>query len=195
MLSKVSLSVVVILLASSGVPAGIMQYQDFTVGLEEAIELLHGHQTGCSFKSVMVNNDQSANEPCPTLAHQVQTAFLTQTAEASGGCAVIGVLTTLNAMGLQDQMIGDCCEPKMQVQGLALDGLQAITKSDGPGSGSAMNQAILNQNHGGSNAAGHVSETSTIMALQQANLDGDACATGAVVSGMTVTTSQAQSTY
>lgn len=195
MLSRFSLSIAVVLLVCTGAFAGIMQMQTFGVGLEEVIELLHGHQEGCSFKSVLVTNDQCANAPCPTLARQHQFGMLIQSAKATGECAVVGVLTSLSAMGIQEQMIGDCVEPKMQGQTLGLNGFQGITKSDGPGSGNAMNQAILRQSHSGTNAAGGMTETSNIMALQLANLSGDACATGLVASTMSVTTAQSQATY
>jgi len=195
MLSRFTLSVAVVLLVSSGALAGIMQYQDFSVGLQECIDLLHGHQEGGSFKSVVVTNDQCAEAPCPTLANQHQFGCLTQNVSASGDCGVVGVLATLNALGIQDQAIGDCVEPKIQCQALTLDGIQAITKSDGPGQANALNQAILTQNQSGTNQAGNMNEQSTIMALQQANLRGDACATGLVASTMYVTTSQSQATY
>jgi len=195
MLSRFTLSVAVVLLVSSGAWAGIMQYQDFHVGLQECIDLMHGHQEGDSFKSVLVTNNQSTRAPCPTLADQHQFGMLTQCAKAIGECAVISVLTTLDAMGMQDQLIGDCVDPKVQCQVLTLDGVQGLAKSDGPGQANAMNQAILTQNQTGTNQAGTVNEDSTIMALQQANLRGDACATGLVVSTMTVTTTQSQATF
>ena len=195
MLRKVLLSVAVVLWVSSVSFAGIEQAQTFGVDLQEAIELMHGHQNGDSFKSIVVTNTQNACAPCPTLGAQSQFACLMQSANAIGDCAVILVGTSLTAIGMQGQMIGECCEPKMQLQSLGLNGLQAIQKSDGPGEGHTMNQAILRQTHDGANACGGMSETSTVMALQLANLTGEACATGTVVSSMDVTTTQSQGVF
>lgn len=196
MFRRFVLSLAIVLLVCPGVFAGpIMQYQDFTANLNEAIDLIHGHSIGNSFKSVLVTNNQSATAPCPTTACQSQFAMLNQMASGVSNSAIIGIAANLSATGFQDQFIGQSVAPKVQIQGLGLVGIQGILKSDGQGSANVHHQAILRQSQTGTNSAGTMNESTTILAMQDSDIIGQPGATGIVLSTMSVTTTQTQTTF
>lgn len=198
MLKVVAVSIAVVLFVGSGAfgqaMGAINQMQDTAIGLSNTVQLLQGHQAADAIQNLAVCNDQSATRACGAYAGQSLLANLAEIGHASGDCALVGVVQALTAQGMQAQAIGDCCDAKAQGQSLGLLAEQGLIKSEGPGAGNGLHQIVLRADQGGSNPAGTMQETSAILGLQSSNLDGSACATGAVDSTMHVQTVQTQST-
>jgi len=192
MLRRILLTLAIVLLASTGAFAGIIQLQDYIVGASNGIELLHGHQSGEGSHTICINNDQTADKICGTLASQCQNAVLNQIGSARGDCAVVAVGQIFDAFGGQTQAIGDCVEPMLQGQNFGLIGTQLVGKSEGDGSGTASHMFVGNQSQAASNPMGNMRESSSIGAFQNSCLTGSAGATGLVTSTMNVSTVQAQ---
>jgi hypothetical protein len=196
MLKVVAFSVAVVLFAGSSVfgttMGAIDQLQNTNIGLTNTIQLLQGHQAADSIQNLAVANDQLANRACGAYAGQSLLGNLAQIGHASGDCAIVGVLQALTTVGMQAQLIGDCCDAKSQGQGLSLLATQGLVKSEGPGAGHGLHQIVLREDQGAGNAAGTMQESSAILGLQSSDLTGSACATGMVNSTMNVGTIQSQ---
>jgi len=172
----------------------INQLQNTNIGLGNTIQLLQGSQAADAIQNLAVSNDQAANRACGGWASQSFLANLAEIGHASGDCGIVGVLQALTTVGLQGQLIGDACDPKTESQTITLGAQQALTKSEGPGAGSALHQIVLRGGQEGGNRAGNINQASAILGLQSSNLTGAACATGAVGSTMNVCTVQTQAT-
>ena len=196
-MKKIAFSVAVILSIGSlafGQIAPINQMQNTNIGLNNHISLLQGHQAADAIQNLAVANDQLADGACGGWAGQSFLANLAEIGHASGDCAIVTVLQGLSTVGIQAQLIGDACDPKNESQSLTLGAQQALTKSEGPGSGSGLHQIVLRGEQGGGNAAGNINQASAILGLQSSDITGSACATGAVNSLMNVCTVQTQAT-
>jgi hypothetical protein len=191
-------SIVVVLLAGPSVfgqgGTAIDQIQNTTIGLGNTIQLMQGHQAGDAIQNLAVNNVQEAARACGACASQSLLANLAEIGHASGDCAIVTVLQGLASTGLQTQLIGDCCDSKLQGQTLNLAADQGISKYEGPGAGSALHQIVNRADQYGANAAGVLQASSSILGLQSSDLTGSACATGLVDSTMHVTTVQTAAT-
>jgi hypothetical protein len=188
----VVLSISSIVLATAGAP--IDQMQNSNIGIQNTLTLLQGHQAGDAIQNLAVANDQHATRACGAYGNQSFLANLAEIGHASGDCAIVGVLQHLTTVGIQAQLIGDCCDAKSEGQSLNMLAEQGLTKSEGPGAGSGLHQIVLQAGQGGANPAGGINQAAAILGLQSSNIDGSACATGAVSSVMNVCTVQSQAT-
>jgi len=197
-MKKVMFSVVVVLSIGSivlGQGIGpINQMQNTNIGVHNTISLLQGHQAADAIQNLAVANDQTGDRACGAWACQSFLANLAEIGHASGDCSILNVLQNLTTTGMQAQLIGDACDPKTEGQTLNLSADQTLTKSEGPGAGSALHQIVLRGEQGGGNPAGNIGQASAILGLQSSNLTGSACATGGVNSVMNVCTVQTQAT-
>jgi hypothetical protein len=221
MLKKIAIFMTVLLMASSVtladpiLPGSVQQVQNFTVGdmvnpgMGIVLTVTHGDAGASAIQSLDIDNVQSSpclatpcwNWPCgfgnscDVEAAQAQNAELNQDATAGGKCGIITVDSFLDAVGEQEQFIGFSTAPKSQIQGLGLASQQVLTRSDGSGGADSTNDALLEQNQAGSNAAGSVFECSTIDAHQANYTAGAANSTTALATSLVATTSQAQQVY
>ena len=194
MLKRFIFSIAIVMLVSCGAFAAVLNTQEFLSSVGNSIMLNNGMQTASGQNMLFVDNHQSAMKcGLNAMAAQNQIGAFIQNGAACGECATIVLLQELQAGGMQMQNIGDCVDAKMQGQGLALTVGQGIAKADGPGHGDAFHSIVLNQDQSGTNVAGSMSESSSVIGLQNSNIMGDACATGQVQSTMSVTTTQTQS--
>jgi hypothetical protein len=131
--------------------------------------------------------------PCPTWGQQWQEGYLETTAESCGECGVVDVIGLLSGGALQEQVVGACVDPKVQLQGLGMESSQLIVKADGEAAGEADHSTYLFQEQTGVNAAGAMTETSEIETGSFASYYGGPTATGTVVNSIVVTTTQGQS--
>ena len=192
-MSKVIASLAVVLMVGSSAFGGLIdQMQDTQIGLTNAVTLLHGHQTAMSSQSLALQNLQDVTRPCPTLANQGLVAAIGQVGSACGECGVIELVQGLAGGALQAQEIGECVQPKAQLQTVGLVAGQTLGRAEGPGGGNALHTIVLRGNQTAANAAGNMSESSSIMGIQNSSVNGQATATGLVDSSMTVTTVQTQ---
>jgi len=93
---------------------------------------------------------------------------------------------------MQAQVFNEGIGPKTQGQSLSLLADQGILKTEGAGSGNALHQLQLVADQQVGNIAGDMSESSSILGLQNADVTGAATATGQVQSSMSVATVQSQ---
>lgn len=193
-MSKVVASLAVVLLVGSNAfGLGLIdQMQDTQIGLTNAVTLLHGHQTASSAQNLALQNLQNVCRPCPTWADQSLVGAIGQVGSACGECGIVELAQALSGGALQAQEIGECCEPKAQLQNVVLVAGQTLGKAEGPGNADALHTIVLRGAQDASNAAGNMSESSSIMGIQTSSVNGEACATGLVDSSMTVTTTQTQ---
>ncbi len=185
-------SIVVALVIASSSFATLVQDQVSHIGLDNAIDLLHGQQNGSSLQNLVVNNSQGITGICNSSGEQNLLSSLGQSASAIGSCALVGVCQDLAIIGTQGQEVGDGCDPKAQVQNLGLGAAQTLAKSDGQGGGDALHTIVLNAGQSANNAAGTLTESQTILGMQTSTINGAAGATGIVNSVMNVTTAQTQ---
>jgi hypothetical protein len=193
MLKRFIFSIAVVMLVSVGAFADVMNTQEFLSSVGNTIMLNNGMQQANGDNMLFIDNHQSGMKAgLNAMASQCQVGALIQNGCATGECADILLLQELQAGGMQMQAVGDCVDPKMQGQGLALSAAQGIAKADGPGMGTAFHSIVLNQGQDSMNVAGGLDESSSIIGLQNSSIQGDACATGQVQSTMNVTTTQTQ---
>jgi hypothetical protein len=190
-------------------------------GLSSSVNLVHGDAFGVSTQHVSVENINNAGKSChfgpchsgpcgpgPGIrghqcctvgcapsACQLQEADVFQKVKAEGDCGVISVNGFVDAQGNQNQFIGSGTEMKNQYQGLGLAADQVLFRADGSGFGEALHTADLSQNQIGTNAAGVVSEASTIEACQKGFVKGAPNSTATLTNSLTVDTMQWQTVY
>jgi hypothetical protein len=187
-MNKVTASSAVVLLVASSCFAGLVHDQITAVGLNNAINLLHGSQQAGSLQNLVVDNEQSAEGTA------VQSLFtsLGQVGNALGNCALVGLDQELSIAGTQAQDVGDCCDPKGQLQALGVSAGQTLAKADGEGNADALHTIVLMAGQSADNAAGNLTDSQTVMGMQTPNITGAAGATGLVGTVMNVTTTQMQ---
>jgi hypothetical protein len=190
----VAFSVVVVLLAgSSAFATGTLdQLQNTNIGLTETIQLLQGDQAASTIQNLAVGNDQHLDSATGGFACQNFLGNIAEVGSASGDSAIVGVLQSLSAVGMQAQLVGIHTGPKQEGQTLTLLADQGLVKSEGPGTGSALHTIILQEDQVGANTAGLMRESSGILGLQSSQLSGAPLATGIVDSSMVVSTVQTQ---
>jgi hypothetical protein len=193
-MSKIVASIAVVLLVgSSAFGLGLIdQGQETTIGLLNTITLLHGHQQASGSQNLAIQNLQDVCRPCPTWAAEGLIGAIGQVASACGECGLIEVAQGLTGGALQAQEVGDCVEPKAQLQTVALLADQTVGRTAGPGGGNALHTIVLRGQQDAGNAAGTMSESSSIMGIQTSSVNGEAMATGVVDTSMAVTTTQTQ---
>jgi hypothetical protein len=194
----VTLSVVVVLLTATGTFAqalgAIDHIQDSFVGLNNQIDLQHGHQNAASQQNLCVDNSQAASQICGSYGNERFLGNFVQTGNAWGDCAVVGLVQQVSAVGSQAQFVGQCVGPKAQGQNLILGAVQGLAKTAGPGGGDANHVIVLQESQEAANSAGTMQESTNIVGLQDSSINGTAAATGAVSSTMDVQTTQNQAT-
>ncbi|MBN2128682.1 MAG: hypothetical protein JW741_04270 [Sedimentisphaerales bacterium] len=225
MCTRISVAIAVVLLVCSVVgaqtvlPGSAWQFQDFNVGnlmnpgISSVLNTVHGSGAYAhAFTDLDICNSQSTpvcigpvgiiglpgqicQASCLTAAGQCQDGYLAQTAEADGDCAIIGVNAFLDAGGAQEQTIGASVSPKSQGQSLGMAADQVLLRSDGGGTGWAINEANLYQSQSGKNAAGSVLESSGITGYQNGVVNGNAGSTATLATSMNACTTQAQVVY
>jgi hypothetical protein len=186
----VILSVALVALFGSTAFAQLTQIQDTLVGLQNAINLMNGDQSADSIQNLAVSNDQVMDQA----AYQGLVGNFAQIGHAWGSCGLIGITQALDSMGLQEQMVGACVDPKLSAQMLTLAAGQGLSKADGAGGASALHQIVLKEDQDSANAAGGMNESAAILALQSSDLTGEAMAQGVSASTMDISTVQSQST-
>jgi hypothetical protein len=183
---------VLVLLASSGALAGLVQDQFTGIGLTNAVALMNGDQHASSMQNLVVDNAQNATGICGGLAQEYLFAAVGQSGNANGSCGLVDVIQVLGLDAMQGQTVGDGMDPKVQMQTLDILGAQALCKADGQGSADALQTIVVNEGQRANNAAGVMNETATVMGMQSATINGAPGATSLVDSTMAVTTAQSQ---
>ena len=190
-MSKLAMfTLVVVLVAGSSAAAATDQMQDVTIGLTNAVDLLHGHQTGNSQQNLCLDTDQDINNG---LVHQNLLGNFVQVGNAQGDCAAVDITQTLVAGGSQAQSVGYCVEPKMQAQSLGLAAGQGLARSYGLGGGDANHVVVLQEGQTATNSAGIMAGNSNVVGLQNSIVNGTAGSTGGIGTTMGVETVQSQS--
>jgi hypothetical protein len=187
---KITASSAVVLIVGSSCFAGLVHNQITTIGLTNAIDLLHGSQQANSLQNLVVDNKQAAEGT----ATENLFSSLGQVGNAQGNCALLGLQQKLNIAGTQGQNVGDNLDPKAQMQGLGLVATQTLAKSDGEGMGDALHTIVLSAGQTADNVGGNLTETQTLMGMQTPQISGEAGATAITNTGMSVTNSQTQQT-
>jgi hypothetical protein len=178
------LSVTIAVLISSVALAGIGQFQSWDKSLDKQANL----GSWAQFKGNV--KDQSDWDVPIAWGVQHRAAGLAQGGNIIGLGAPVAVGQHIEGSAQQGQLIAGGVGPKIQGQSLGVTASQGIVKGIGLGSASAGQIAVLSESHSGGNAAGVMSESSTIIAGQQANVSGLA---GALVGGsIGVTSTQSQ---
>ncbi len=198
MLKVVTVSIAVVLLAGSSAfgywcGGGLNQIQNTNVGLESAVQLLQGDSAGNAQQNLAVHNDQLSGTVHGAYASQALIGSFAQVGHASGNSAMIGVLQNLDVVAGQAQVVHSGFGPKAQTQSVGLVAEQSVAKGPGFGEANALQQVHLVAGQEVSNAAGTMSQSSTIIGLQKADINGAATATAA--NAMNVTTVQSQATF
>jgi hypothetical protein len=192
----VAVSIAVVLLVGSSafgqLTGALNQIQNTNIGLGNTIQLLNGDQAASALQNLAVQNDQFSDKPHGSYASQGLFGMFAEIGHASGGCAILGLAQTMSAIGMQAQVVGDGVGPKQQGQSVTLLAGQEMVKTEGPGAGSGLHQIQLVADQEAGNVAGTTSESSAILGLQNADINGAATATGQVESTMHVTTVQSQ---
>jgi len=191
-MSKVMTSLIAVLLVASVSLADISQTETYLAGLGNGVNLVQCETVAGSTNNLIIDNKQNALSGCYTLGCEFQMGVFRQAANANGICSTIGVIQEIGSGGAQVQLIGDGVEPKMQQEQLALTAGQAVTKTNGQGTGTADQMAALAQGQSGANCAGTVSQSSAVVACQDAFVTGIPTAQGAAGATTTVQTSQTQ---
>jgi hypothetical protein len=184
---------VVLLVGSSAFATGTLdQLQNTNIGLTETIQLLQGDQTASTVQNLAVANNQHVSSATGGYADQGFLGTIAEVGSACGDSAIVGVLQSLSAVGMQAQLIGIHTGPKQEGQTLTLLADQGLVKSEGPGTGSALHTIVLREDQVGANTAGLMRESSAILGLQSSEVHGAPLATAVVDSSMIVNTVQSQ---
>ena len=133
MSKKFLLSMVVVLLLSSGTLAGIGQLQGYSIGAVNLVERTGGLGSAEGGNSMMVSHGQEIYKPCSN-SHAVQeeTGILTQSAITEGIGGLTGVAQSGSAQSLQGQL-AISRGPQAQGQALKLGLEQIAVKTGGIG--------------------------------------------------------------
>jgi len=170
---------------------GAWQAQSSVGALANTVLMEHG-TFGQNMVSLNINNKQEAEDILHIKAGQTQDTYLMQVADACADCGIVGVDQALGAIGAQYQAIGSGIGPKAQGQGTVLEGVQTIAKSDGQGTGNAMQVGKVDSLQQGQNASGQVAQKSGIDSWQLSTYNGKPGDVGLVTSSVTAATEQEQ---
>lgn len=180
-MSKViAVSIVFLLLATSGALACLIQEQLTGIGLTNTIALLRGEQSAGSMQNLVVENAQFADG-----VEEYLFASVGQSGNADGCCGVVDVIEALSIDGLQRQMVGE------QMQTLGVVAGQSLGKAEGLGAANALQTIVVSEGQNAGPDCG-MDESATVMGMQTADIFGQPGATNVVDSSMVVTTGQSQ---
>lgn len=189
--------IAVVLLAGSSAfgswCGGLNQIQNTSIGLENAVQLLRGDPAANAQQNLAVHNEQFSETAHGAHAGQALVGCFAQVGHASGNYATVGVLQDLDVIARQAQVVHDGFGLKMQGQSVGLVAEQTVAKAQGSGEANALQQIRLMAGQEVSNAAGTMSQSSTIIGLQKADVSGAAAATAR--NTMNVTTVQSQAAF
>lgn len=188
MFKVIASSMIVVGIVAGGAFAGALHDQITAIGATNAIQLDQGSQTAQSLQNLVVDNQQSI----VGIAGESFFGSIGQALNAWGECAAIGASQNLGITGGQWQNIGDCVETKTQGGTLDLSAMQGLSRANGVGDGSALHTIVLNGAQSGANALGSLDEKMTVMGMQTSDVMGEPGSAAIVLTGMTVTGSQAQ---
>lgn len=188
-------TICVLMLGSSALAGGLMQFEDFTALAQNYVDLLNGQQHVNSTNWATIHNNQGASGACGLMAHQSQCGFISQVGSASGECAFIDLDQVVIGSGAQTQDVGDGVLPKMENQTLFLDGYQTLMKMDGGGTTNGNQVMSITQDQNAGNAAGPMNQSTAVFGTQDASITGGPGATAMAGSALTVTTCQTQTVY
>lgn len=190
MCKRIILSSVIMALVCSVTFAGIGQFQSWGANMNELAVVGSAPGTANWFQPVVVAKDQSAWDIPVAWGTQQQGAVMGQGGSIIGLGSPIVVGQHMDSGAMQGQLIAGGNGLMLQGQTSGVNANQGIIKGIGLGSANAGQGAILSQSHSGGNATGAMSESSTIIAGQSANVAGLA---GALVAGsIGVTSTQGQ---
>lgn len=194
-------SVVVMLLAGAAVaqpptiptgPGIILQYEDFAIGSGNLMVLTGADGVVFNTNDASIIQSQCADQPC-SWASQGTVGLFLQEGQICGECGgTWGILQDAIIGGGQMQLIGEGCGPKVQTQGLGVALGQGVTKVDGTGTAVASQSFGAVQNQTAGNSAGTLSESNAVLVGQVSGITGTPGTSGAVTSGISVTTNQVQ---
>jgi hypothetical protein len=191
-MSKVLSSLIAVVLVSSVALGDISQTENFLTGLCNSVNLIQCETQANSCNSLILDNKQCAIGGCGTEASEFQMGVFSQSANASGLCATVGVLQEVAAAGMQIQAIGNGVGPKGQQETLTLTAGEAVTKQNGGGNGAGQQLVALSEGQTGTNCAGTVNQSTAVVSTQGAFVNGIPTAVGAAGSTTQVATSQTQ---
>jgi len=184
---------VMLLVGSSAFATGTLdQLQNTNIGLTDTIQLLQGDQSANRIQNLAVHNNQHLESATGGSACQDFMGTIAEVGSASGDSAIVGVIQSLSAVGMQAQLVGIHTGPKQEGQTLTLLADQGLVKSEGPGTGEALHTIVLREDQVGINTAGLMRESSAILGLQSSQVTGAPLATALVDSSMVVSTVQTQ---
>jgi len=188
-------TICVLLLGSSALAGGLMQFEDFTALAQNSVDLLNGQQNINSTNWATIHNNQGASGTCGLMAHQSQCGFISQVGNAHGECAWVDLDQMVIGNGDQVQDIGDGVLPKMESQNLFLNGYQTLMKMDGGGSANGNQVMTITQDQNAGNATGPMNQSTAVFGTQNAAITSGPGATGMAGSILTVSTCQNQLVY
>jgi hypothetical protein len=105
---------------------------------------------------------------------------------------VLGVSQTGSVIGGQSQFVAGWSGPKVQGQGIEVDLMQGLTKSEGAGAATASHQFIGDRLQTAGSPSGSMSEDHLIDVAQDARIQGLPGSNASVASGMFVAATQTQ---
>ena len=191
-MSKVLSSLIAVVLVSTVALADISQTENYLTGLVNNVSLITCETAASSTNSLIIDNKQCAIGGCAAEASQFQMGVFNQAGSASGLCATVGVLQEVASAGMQVQLISGACGAKGQQETLTLNAGEAVTKTNGQGTGTASQFVALAEGQTGTNAAGTVNQSTAVVSTQGAFVNGIPTAVGAAGSTTQVSTSQTQ---
>jgi hypothetical protein len=183
MLKVIAVSMVFLLLATSGAWADPDQEQLTGIGLTNTIALLGGDQSASSMQNLVVDNAQFATGICGALAEEYLFAAVGQSGIADGCCGVVDIIGILSVDGLQRQTAG------AQIQTLGVVAGQSLGKAEGLGAANALQTLVVNE---AQSSGGSMDESATVLGMQTADMFGQPGAINVVDGSMVVATGQSQ---
>jgi hypothetical protein len=173
-------------------PGFKLQLEDFNIGAMNSVTLIGSVGTAASGNVAMIVHSQNDWKLCSD-GQQNELVIFAQNGDI---CAYCGGTWNIGQEALvaggQMQLIGDGCDPKIQMQSLGVGLGQAVTKIDGTGAATAVHDVAVIQNQAANNSAGGMNEGSIVLAGQVSSITGGPCTTGQATSGLTVGTTQTQ---
>ena len=202
MLKKISVSVVVMMLAVSTAQAfdppdwpmdGFnIQSQDLHAQLEGLIEFDQSEQHTTNFQWIDVFNKHELENAHDINAWQHQKYFLSDASIANADSANLAVVQASDAMGSQLQLVKGGVGEKAQWQAQGLDSVQAMAKLNGEADVVGNGSTFLNESQAAENLAGSMFESSNIIGDQSLSYIGEPTAVGEVQLPLSVDVQQSQ---
>jgi hypothetical protein len=173
-------------------PGTILQYEDFAIGSGNLMVLTGADGTVWNTNDASIIQNQHADQPC-SWANQSTVGLFLQDGSICAECGGNwGILQDAMIGGAQMQLVGEGCGPKLQTQNLGVGLAQGVEKMDGNGVAVANQGFGVVQNQNAANSAGTLNQANAVLVGQVSGIAGTPGTSGAVTSGITVTTNQVQ---